>query len=38
VILQTVQHDDGPDAPPTYVRVALFEEGTLQMEAEHGAL
>ena len=38
VVLQTVQHDDGPDAPPTYVRVALFEEGTLQMEAEHGAL
>lgn len=38
VVLQTVQHDDGPDAPPTYVRVALFEKGALQMEAEHGAL
>jgi len=38
VVLQTVRHDDGPEAPPSYVRVALFEEGTLQLEAEHGAL
>jgi len=38
VVLQTVQYDDGPDAPPTYVRVAVFAEGTLQMEAEHGTL
>jgi len=38
IVLQTVRHDDGPDAPPTYVRVGLFEQGTLQLEAEHGTL
>jgi len=38
VVVHTVQHDEGPSAPPTYLRVALFERGELQMEAEEGAL
>ena len=38
IVLQTVQYDAPPPAAPTYLRVALFEQGALRMEAEHGAL
>ncbi|WP_263788632.1 hypothetical protein [Salinibacter grassmerensis] len=38
LVLHTVQHDDGRDAPPTYFRAALFRDGHLVLETEHGAL
>lgn len=38
LVLHTVQHDDGRDAPPTYFRVAIFEAGNLVLETEHGTL
>ncbi|WP_263840418.1 hypothetical protein [Salinibacter sp.] len=38
LVLHTVQHDDGRDAPPTYFRAAIFEDGNLVLETEHGTL
>jgi len=38
VVLHTVRHGEGASSPPTYLRVALFEDGELRMEAEEGAL
>ncbi|WP_263808057.1 hypothetical protein [Salinibacter sp.] len=38
LVLHTVQHDDGRAAPPTYVRVAIIQDGDLVLETEHGAL
>ncbi|WP_103030486.1 hypothetical protein [Salinibacter altiplanensis] len=37
-VLHTVQHDDGRGAPPTYFRVAIFRDGDLVLETEHGSL
>ncbi|MEF8817091.1 MAG: hypothetical protein V5A58_09895, partial [Salinibacter sp.] len=37
-VLHTVQHGDGRDAPPTYFRVAIFRDGNLVLETEHGSL
>jgi len=36
--LHTVQHDDGRDAPFTYFRTAVFQNGELLLEEEFGTL
>jgi hypothetical protein len=38
LVIHTVQHDDGRDAPHTYFRTAVFQDGDLLLEAEDGAL
>ena len=38
IALHTVQHDDGRDAPHTYFRIAVFEDGDLLFEEEAGTL
>lgn len=38
VALHTVQHDDGREAPYTYFRTSIFQEGTLLLEEEHGSI
>lgn len=38
VALHTVQHDNGRDAPHTYFRTAIFQDGGLLLEEESGTL
>lgn len=38
VVIHTVQHENGRDAPPTYFRTAAFQDGELLLETEHGTL
>ena len=38
IALHTVQHDDGRDAPSTYFRTSVFQDGELLFEQESGTL
>jgi hypothetical protein len=38
IALHTVQHDDGRDAPYTYFRTSVFQNGELLLEEEFGTL